>query len=255
MRSQALAAAAAPTPFPRPKLHFFNIVMLQTHVVLASIWAICAVLTALIAVPQLRRIPSALGLHVLQVKWELLVNVMAGAYILTFGTGTWLLYEQAVYDPPFTSSDWHTLRHEPYGIPYYYALYGKILLFFVMGVATYILARGARRAAAESEAAGGPVDLDLEAEDDSWLDEEVLPQGASEDLGLSSATGDTATMTETRAMARHHLSAAATSPILLWVCVATIAVGLGGVGFCVTLIKYFHELAKSAVVYQILSQQ
>jgi hypothetical protein len=244
---------AATTPFPRPSLHFFNIVMLQTHVWLASTWAVCAILTALISVPQLRRIPSALGLHVLQVKWELLVNVMFGVYVLTFGTGTWLLYKQAIYRPPFSSSAWDKLRSEPYGIPYYYALYSKIILFFLMGVATVILAREAGRAAAASEATGGPVDMDLEVDDETWLDEEVLPEGTTDDLGF--ARRDTATITSTRSVtARSKLTRAATSPILLWACVAMLALGLAGVGFDITLIKYFHELSKSAVVYQILTR-
>jgi hypothetical protein len=227
--------------------------MLQTHVVLASTWALCAILTALIAVPQLRRIPSALGLHVLQVKWELLVNVMFGVYVLTFGTGIWLLYKQAIYRPPFTGSAWTKLRGEPYGIPYYYALYSKIILFFLMGVATVILAREAGRAAAASEASGGPVDMDLEVNDETWLDEEVLPDGTTDDLGFVGR--DTATMTSTRSVtARSKLTRAATSPIVLWACVAMLALGLAGVGFAVTLIKYFHELSKSAVVYQMLTQ-
>jgi hypothetical protein len=226
-------------------------IMLQTHVVLAILWAICAILTAIIAVPQLRRIPSAGGLHVLQVKWELLMNVLFGAYALTLATGIWLMYKQAIYHPPwFSHSEWHKLRVEPYGIPYYYALYSKIGLFALMGVATVVLAREARRAAAASEASGGPVDTDLEVADKVWLDEEVLPSGMTDDLGTA---GDTATLTQRRAIARGQLSRAATSPILLWAFVAMIALGLGGIGFAVTLIKYFHELAKSAVVYQILT--
>lgn len=248
-----MSVLAAASPFPRPTLHFLNIVMLQVHTVLAGLWALCAIATALVAVPQLRRIPSAFGLHVLQQKWETVSNVMFGAYLLTFGTGTWLLYKQAIYRPPFSSSAWDKLRHEPYGVPYYYALYGKILVFFLMGAATYVLAREARRAAAESEAAGGPVDMDLDTDDSEWMDEEVLPQGRTDDLGVAAAT-EGSTLTETRAMARRHLDRAATSPLVLWGSVAVLVVGLGAVGCCVTLIKYFHELSKSAVVYQILSQ-
>ncbi|HEX3826893.1 MAG TPA: hypothetical protein VHV82_06435 [Sporichthyaceae bacterium] len=244
---------AATTPFSRPSLHFFNVLILQTHVWLAGIWAVCAVLTALIAVPQLRRIPSAVGLHALQVKSELLVNVMFGVYVLTFGTGTWLLYKQATYRPPFSRSAWDKLRDEPYGIPYYYALYSKIILFFLMGVATVILARQARRVAGASEASGGPVDMDLEVPGEAWLDEEVLPEGTTDDLGFLSR--DTATMTSTRSVAaRSKVTRTATSPIVLWACVAMLALGLAGVGFDITLIKYFHELSKSAVVYQILTR-
>jgi hypothetical protein len=252
MRSHSLATLAAGSPFPKQHAHLLNVFMLQTHVVLASVWAICAILSALIAIPQLRRVPSALGLHVLQIKSELLLNVTFGTYVLTAGTGIWLIFKQAIYDPPASGSDWTTLKHEPYGFPYYATLYTKIGIFLLMGLATYVLATEAKRAGAESEAAGGPVDYDLDDDDDTWLDEEVLPEGTTDDLGMSGAA-ETATLTETRAVTRRRLATAATSPIALWASVAVIGLGLGGVGFCVTLIKYFHELSKSAVVYQILS--
>jgi hypothetical protein len=229
-----------------------NVVFLQVHVVMASIWAVSAILAALMAVPALRRIPSAFGLHVLQIKREWLLYALWGAYLVTFGTGTWLLFEQAIYDPPFTSSDFSSLKHQPYGTPYYYALYGKILIFFLMGVSSYVLGKAAIRAAKASEAAGGPVEFDVEDDDAAWLDEEVRPEDASDDLGVSGAT-KTTTLTGTR-LAQRRLVGATTSPVVLWGAVAVIAVGLGGVGFCVTLIKYFHELAKSAVVYQILTR-
>jgi hypothetical protein len=248
-----MTVLADPTPLPQPSLHFFNIAMLTTHVVLAGTWAVCAILTALIAVPQLRRIPSALGLHALQVKRELLVKGMFGVYVLTFGTGTWLLYEQAIYRPPFSGSAWDKLRDEPYGIPYYYALYSKIIIFFAMGVATVVLAREAGRVATASEASGGPVDMDVEVAEETWLDEEVLPAGTTDDLGPASAGA--LTLTSTRSVARDRLTRAATSPVLLWACIAMLAVGFAGVGFAVTLIKYFHELGKSAVIYQILSKK
>jgi hypothetical protein len=122
-----------------------------------------------------------------------------------------------------------------------------------MGVATVILAREAGRAAAASESSGGPVDMDLAVDDETWLDDEVLPDGTTDDLGLVGR--HTATITSTRSVAaRSKLTRAATSPIVLWACVAMLAIGLSGVGFAVTLIKYFHELSKSAVVYQMLTR-
>jgi hypothetical protein len=215
---------------------------------MASLWAILAILTALVAIPQLRRVPSAIGLHVLQVKRELLLNALWGTYVLTLGTGVWLLYKQAVYDPPISGSDWTDLKHSPYGLPYYYALYTKIGLFLLMGIATWLLAMEAARAAKESEAAGGPTDMELDEDDETWLDEEVVPEGVEDDLGVSAAAEGT-TLTGTRTEARRRLITH-TPLVTLWSAIAFILVGLGGIGFCVTLIKYFHELSRSAVVYQ-----
>ena len=45
----------------------------------------------------------------------------------------------------------------------FYALYDKIGIFLVMGLATYVLAREAKKASKESEASGGPVEEDLYA--------------------------------------------------------------------------------------------
>lgn len=254
MIAQTLPAVAVAPNIPKPDGNFLHVVMLQVHVVMATVWALSAILAALMAVPQLRRIPSAFGLHVLQVKRLLLVEVLWGSYVLAFGTGTWLLFKQATYRPPFTGSDWSQLRRQPYGLPYYYALYGKILLFLLMGVASVVLARGAIRASKASESDGGPVELEVAADDAPWLDEEVMPEGARDSLGLAGSVA-AATRTGTRTVAAQLRSAGpTTSPILLWAAVAMIAGGLGGVSFCVTLIKYFHELSKSAIVYQILTR-
>jgi hypothetical protein len=249
MMLKALLVATVSDPADsRPHGNFFHIVMLQLHVILASVWAILAILTALVAIPQLRRIPSAIGLHVLQVKRELLLNALWGTYVLTLSTGVWLLYKQAPFDPPISGSDWTQLKHEPYGLPYYYALYTKIGLFLLMGVATWLLAMEAARAAKESEAAGGPTDMELDEDDETWLDEEVVPEGVEDEIGVSAAAEGT-TLTTTRTEARRRL-VTHTPLATLWAAIAFIVVGLGGIGFCVTLIKYFHELSRSAVVYQ-----
>jgi hypothetical protein len=245
---QSLVAAGVPDGGTRPHGNFLHIVMLQFHVIMASLWAILAILTAMVAIPALRRVPSAVGLHLLQVKRELLLNGLWGSYLLTLATGVWLLYKQAAYDPPVSGADWTELKHSPYGLPYYYALYTKIGLFLLMGVATWVLAMEAARAARASEAAGGPTELDLDAEDETWLDEEVVPEGVQDDLGVFGADEGT-TMTTTRTEARRRL-APHTPVATLWAAIIFIAVGLGGIGFCVTLIKYFHELSRSAVVYQ-----
>jgi hypothetical protein len=249
MMLKALVLAGVSNPAgAKPKGDFFHIVMLQLHVVMASLWAIAAILTAMVAIPQLRRIPSAFGLHVLQVKREVLLNALWGSYILTFSSGVFLLYKQAAFDPPFTGSDWTALKHTPYGLPYYYALYTKIGLFLLMGIATFVLAMEAVRAAKESEEAGGPIDLELEDDDQIWLEDEVIPEGMEDDIGVAGVAEGT-TLTASRLQARRRL-ATRTPLAALWGAIAFIVVGLGGIGFCVTLIKYFHELSRSAVVYQ-----
>jgi hypothetical protein len=252
MISTILAAATIEAPEPDGSL--LDVLMLQLHVVMTSLWALTAVVAGLVAVPQLRRIPSAFGLHVLQEKREFLATSLWSTYLLAFSTGTYLMFKQAAYDPPFSGSDFDDLKAVPYGAPYYYALYAKIGLFVLMGVASFLLGTEAKRAAAASEAAGGPVDLDADADDAAWLDEEVLPEGATDDLGVVDAT-DSGTLTATRTQALRRTVASGFSLPVLWGAFTTLIVGLLMVGLCVTLIKYFHELSRAAVVYEILRRQ
>ncbi len=63
-------------------------------------------------------------------------SVLWGTYLLALSTGIFLLFKQAAYDPPLSGKDWDTLEGLPYGVPYYYALYGKIIIFLLMGLAT-----------------------------------------------------------------------------------------------------------------------
>jgi hypothetical protein len=258
--AQTLAAAVPAGVIPHDRGHFFDLVLLLLHVAGSAAWALCVVLAALIAVPRLRRIPSAVGLHVLQINRRFLASGLWAAYLLSFGTGVWLMYEHAIYRPPWSGSDWSKLRGEPYGVPYYYALYGKVLLFLLAGAASWVLVREAARVAAASETSGGPVEFDPELEDTSWLDDEVVPEGMRDDLGVSGAGPRTTTGSRTNAragsktMVARTLPRTTTSPAVLWGAVAVVGVGFGGISFCVTLIKYFHELSKSAVVYQILSR-
>lgn len=241
---------AAVIEAPEAEGSFIDIVMLQLHVVMTGLWAVAALLAGFVAVPQLRRVPSALGLHVLQQKRDLLVNALWSTYLLTLSTGVYLMFKQAIYEPPWFGSSWDELEELPYGVPYYYALYVKIGLVLLMGVASFLLAAEARRAAQASEDAGGPVDMDLDDEDADWLDEEVLPEDV-DDLELGEAA-DSTTLTATRTRAlRRGMSSGFSLPVL-WGSFVTVVVGLLGVGLCVTLLKYFHELSKAAVVYEIL---
>jgi hypothetical protein len=244
-------AAPAP-PIPEANGNVLDVLMLQVHVACAVLWLVNCVLISLMAVPQLRRIPSPALLHELQVRRELVLGVLWATFVLTLGTGTYLLFKQAIYDPPLSGHDFHVLRDQAYGVPYYYALYAKIALFLVMGAASLILAMEANRTAARSEALGGPVEGEFESPAD-WLDEEVLPEGAAplvreeRDDVAPVEIGDTLVAAPP---VRPRTSVAA-----LWSAVGVLAVGAGGVGFCVTLIKYFHELAHAAVVYEQLRRR
>jgi hypothetical protein len=245
---------------PHADGNILDVLMLQFHVLSAAFWLLSCLLVALMAVPLLRRIPSTGFLHELQVRRELVIGVLWGTFAVTLGTGTYLLFQQAAYDPPFSSSDFDELEAQPYGLPYYYALYGKIALFLVMGAASLVLSMEANRAALRSEAGGGPDEAEDSFDDGAaWLDEEVLPGGVPTGAGTPAAaeaepvdpveisTGDLQVVTRP--------AAPRASIASLWTSVGVLAVGAGGIGFCVTLIKYFHELARAAVVYEQLRRR
>ena len=243
-----------PDQVPQADGSVFDVLMLQAHVIAAGFWLLSCVLVALMAVPALRGIPSASFLHELQVRRELVTGVLWATFGVTLGTGTYLLFQQAVYDPPFSASAFDDLEAVPYGLPYYYALYGKIALFLLMGAASLILSVEANRAARASEADGGPTESaeGFGGGDEDWLDEEVLPEG-TEPVEIPGETPGEISGGSTRLATR--AAAPRSSIATLWVSVATLAVGAGGVGFCVTLIKYFHELARAAVVYEQLRRR
>lgn len=245
MTVRALQAAAdGHDHVPQADGNVLDVLMLQVHVISALFWLLSCLLVALMAVPALRKVPSAGFLHELQVRRELVTGVLWATFAVTLGTGTYLLFQQAAYDPPFSGADFDELKGLPYGLPYYYALYGKIALFLIMGAASLVLSMEANRAARHSEASGGPREGDDAFDDDEgWLDEEVLPDGVPVEIGAGG----------TRMAVR--APAPRTSVATLWASVATLAVGAGGIGFCVTLIKYFHELARAAVVYEQLRRR
>lgn len=241
-----------PDQVPQADGNVLDVLLLQAHVIAAGFWLLSCVLVALMAVPALRKIPAPSFLHELQVRRELVIGVLWATFAVTLGTGTYLLFQQAAYDPPLSGSEWDQLEFLPYGLPYYYALYGKIALFLLMGGASLILAMEANRVARYSEAHGGPAEGESGFEggyaDEDWIDEEVLPEGSTpEPVEVGTPGGSTRLATR--------VAAPRASLATLWSSVAVLAVGAGGVGFCVTLIKYFHELARAAVVYEQLRRR
>jgi hypothetical protein len=238
-----MVVASPEIDFSPPKGSFLDVVMLQAHVITASAWLVCAALVTLMAVRRLRRVPSALGLHALQVRREMLTTILWGTYALALSSGIYLLFQQAAYDPPLSGKDWDTLDRLPYGLPYFYALYGKIILFLLMGLATLSLSRKANRAAKASEAAGGPVDPTWDSDDSLFLDEEVMPGGR--DLSYIESSVRAAPVT-TMAPSRKDVEESVRGG---WLSVGVLVAGSMGIAVCVTLIKYFHELSKAAVLY------
>ncbi len=242
-----------PLQVPQADGSVLDVLLLQAHVIAAVFWLLSCVLVALVAVPALRKLPSPGFLHELQVRRDLVIGVLWGTFGITLGTGTYLLFQQAAYDPPLSGSEWDQLEFLPYGLPYYYALYGKIALFLLMGGASLILSMEANRAARYSEARGGPAESELDEydgafDDADWLDEEVLPEGtAAEPVEIGTAGAGTRLASRT--------AAPRASIATLWASVGVLVIGAGGVGFCVTLIKYFHELARAAVVYEQLRRR
>lgn len=242
MLSHDLLFASPEIDLSPPKGSLLDVVMLQVHVITSSVWLICAVLVAVVAVRRLRRVPSALGLHALQVRRDMLLSTLWGFYSLALSSGIYLLFKQAAYDPPLSGKDFDTLRGLPYGLPYFYALYVKIILFLLMGLATLSLSMKAKRAAQASEESGGPVDPTWESEDDLFLDEEVLPGGRDLSYIESSVRIGAPTVSATKRVNAEEIAGG-------WFAVAVLGVGALGVAVCVTLIKYFHELSKAAVLY------
>jgi len=254
-----VARAAEGVAIPKADGNIFDVLMLQIHVISAAFWLISCVLVSLIAVPALRKLPAAGFLHELQVRRELVLGVLWGTFAITLGTGTYLLFNQAAYDPPLSGSDFDDLRDQPYGLPYYYALYAKIAIFLIMGAASTVLAMEANRAAQYSEAHGGPVDGEAGlGEGEDWLDEEVLPGGLPTATSVAAGVRDDPEPVEVGAGATRtatRVAAPRTPVATLWSAIGVLAAGAGGVGFCVTLIKYFHELARAAVVYDQLRRR
>lgn len=243
---KAVLRTAEPLVAEQPDASVLDVVMLQVHVVSASGWLILAVLAAVLAVPRFRRVPSAAGLHTLQARRHVLLSALWGGYLLTLATGTFLLFQHAAYDPPLSGSEWSSLDEKPYALPYYYALYGKVLIFVLMGVATLVLATGGSRAARQSESAGGPREPDLY--DDAVLG--GIGIGRYGEADGSSATLARAMLSKTPPRGERLIG-----PLRLWSAVGMVVVGMIGIAFCVTLIKYFHELSKAAVVYEILKMR
>jgi hypothetical protein len=203
-----------------------------------------------IAVPRLRGMLSALALQTLEVRRSVLTSGMWVTFGGTLITGAWLLTTQTAYDAPFSTSSFSFSAYDnitrlPYAATYFNALYIKILVFLVMGGASMVLAmEAARQAQAAQDAVLGDDD-----EIDMWakgvhFDEEghVL-----HDAPTASDASD-----RPASAGRARTAPVGVSQRALWACVGVMVGGAGGIGLCVTILKYCHELIETANAARIL---
>lgn len=236
----------------------FEVFLLQLHLIVASLWILISLTMAFLAVPRLRRMLSVLALHTIEVRRGFLTSSLWGTFLVTLGTGLYLLAGQTAYTAPFSTSnfsfsDWSDITALPYAQTYFTALYTKILLFFVMAAASVVLVMEAGRQAQSAQDANP---LERDDDDDMWshgvhFDEEghVL-HDEDRDVAGQAAEG---AVTGTAVKARPRTSeAVGVGPGVLWACVAVILGGTAVIGVCVTILKYTHELIETAVADTIL---
>lgn len=254
-------AATLECPSCRPEYAIegsaFEVFLLQFHVAAAGLWLLLAAAMAFLAVPRLRRTLSVLAVHVLEVRRGFLVSSLWGTFGATLGTGLYLLASQTAYSAPFSTngfslSAWDRLANLPYGQTYFLVLYGKILIFGVMAVASVVLMLEAARLA---QIAAGAEDLEADELDDLWgrgvhFDEEGHVHRDDDAVVAGGAAG---TMAGTAVRARSRSTAlASASQRTLWACVAVLVMGALAIGGAVTGLKYLHELIEMAAAAAIV---
>lgn len=226
----------------------FDVFLLQFHVALAALWLLIAGALAFVAVPRLRRMLAARSLQALEVRRGFLASTMWTAFGGTLITGTYLLSTQTAFEAPFrinsfSFSDYSNITSLPYARVYLNALYLKILVFFAMAAATYILAAEATR---QAQTAQDAADDDEPVEVDMWASGVHFDEEGHVLRDESASGASVATARRTRP------DGAAVSPRTLWTSVWVILVGTAVIGACVTVLKYNHELAEAAEAARIL---
>src|SRR2546429_7724993 len=96
-------------------------------------------------VPAVRRRVSALGLHRMEERFDLLVRGTWATAALTVASGTYLLLKQTAYKTPFSPSAVRGAFMLPYGRPYFLALFTKLALYALMLAGSVPLIREAHR--------------------------------------------------------------------------------------------------------------
>jgi len=117
----------------------FDVVLLQSHVILVGIWALSVTATAFLVVPRLRRALSPRALRALEVRVGTVISGMFLGLIGTIFTGLALLAGRTAYRAPYSPTTWSNVTRLPYAESYFSLLYGKLVIFAVMVAASIIL--------------------------------------------------------------------------------------------------------------------
>ncbi|MGQ0623443.1 MAG: hypothetical protein ACT4PP_02120 [Sporichthyaceae bacterium] len=235
-----------------------EVFLLWSHVSAAGIWLALASVLSFVAVPRLRRSISQVALQVLEVRRGFLTSALWIGFGVVVLTGTWLLNTATAYEAPLRFSsisfaDLEKVTSLPYGKAYFWALYGKIAIFVGMGVACAVIVAEAARQSQAAQDGFGPDD---EGDFDLWgsgvrFDEHghVARDGGVRARSGASGPGSGS---ESGAVAQRSVAAVGVSARTLWLSVVALVGGAVSVGFCVTVLKYTHELIETARAATIL---
>lgn len=206
-----------------------DVAILFGHTSVAVAWFACVALLATLALPGARRYLSPLGRHHLERRLDLIVKGTWVTTGLVLGSGVYLTLSQTAYEAPFSTSAVDAVFTLPYGKPYFLALWTKIGLYAAMAGATVPLLLGARRRLSSVDA---PV-VNLEA-DDEGPELQPLPVNGG------------AVACDIRTTAPAVVAQPDPANQGLRIAVLFIAAGAVGIGVCVTILKYLHELIETA---------
>jgi hypothetical protein len=234
----------------------FEVFLLQAHVAVAGLWLLLAGLMAFLAIPRLRRTMSVLTLHTLEVRRGFITSLLWATFGGTLGTGLYLLGTQTAYKAPYSANGfshkkWEAITRLPYAKDYFFALYGKIFIFLIMAAFTVILQMEASRQAQIAQDADG---IEIDDDDDMWSHGVHFDQDGRilhDDVAVASGAGGSVATARVQAR-RRSTGAVGISPRTLWVAAGVLLAGSAGIGVCVTLLKYLHELIESTVASTVL---
>lgn len=221
-----------------------EVVFLWGHSVAAAAWFVGIAALGALALPVARRALSTRFLHRLEERLDVTVKATVGATALTVASGTYLLLNQTAYETPFSASAIDRAFDLPYAQPYFLALGLKLALYALMVLASVSIIRGARRQRRFAIANPG-----------SRAESHPATPGGADSVWGAISPGDTpappgGTLLATRAEPATETAGVPPSQgrrAALGLRLASLVVVAGGLGIwlCVTLLKYFHELAEA----------
>ena len=221
-----------------------DVTLLWVHSVFAALWFAAVGALAVLAFPGLRQRLSPLGVHRIEDRLDTLTRALFGATLLVVGTGIYFLLEETAYKTPWSLSAARAVFRLPYGEPYFLALAVKLAVYAAMVAASVPISREAIRRST------------LRLDD---VITEPAPTGARrppapgrspwDDFPPRRRAGGVLVRERTETVAQESESARPVgSHHSLALQAAGLSVAAGGIviWICVTLLKYFHELAESS---------